>query len=45
MRDNPEGGEFDPADDVCRRCKKNSSVLSYIDKKTEHFTAGKTGKG
>jgi len=30
MRDNQEGGELDPADDVRRRCKKNSSVLSYI---------------
>jgi len=28
MRDNPKGGELDPADDVHRRCKKNSpSVL------------------
>jgi len=28
MQDNLEGGELDPADDVCRRCKKNSpSVL------------------
>jgi len=24
MRDNPEGGEIDPAGDVRRRCKKNS---------------------
>jgi len=24
MQDNPEGGELDPANDVCRRCKKNS---------------------
>jgi len=34
MLDNPEEGELDPADDVCRRCIKNSpSVLSY-----RHFT-------
>jgi len=33
MRDNPEGGELNLADDVRRRCKKNSpSVLSYIGK-------------
>jgi len=32
MRDNPERGELDTADDVHRRCKKNSSVLSCIDK-------------
>jgi len=36
MRDNPERGELDPVDDVCRRCKKNSpSVLSCIGKKTK----------
>jgi len=36
MRDNPEGGEQDLADDVRRRCKKNSpSVLSCIDKRTK----------
>jgi len=36
MQDNPEGDELDPADDVCRRCKKNSSfVLSCIDKRTK----------
>jgi len=34
MRDNPEGGELDSADDVCRRCKKNS-VFSCIDKRTK----------
>jgi len=34
MRDTP-GGELDPADDVCRRCKKNSSVISCIDKRTK----------
>jgi len=27
MQDNPEGGELDPAEDVRRRCKKNSSIL------------------
>jgi len=32
MRDNPEGGELDPADDVRRRCKKFPSVLSCIGK-------------
>jgi len=30
MRDNPKGGELDPAGCVRRRCKKNSSVLSCI---------------
>jgi len=35
MRDNPEGGELDAADDVRRRCKKNSpSVLPCISKRT-----------
>jgi len=34
MRDNP-GGQLDPADDVRRRCKKNShSVLSGTGKRT-----------
>jgi len=34
MRENPVGGELDPADDVRRRCKKNSpSVLSCIGKR------------
>jgi len=33
MRDNPEGGDLDPAIDVHRRCMKNSSVLSCIDKR------------
>jgi len=33
MRDNPEGGELDPVDDNCSRCKpKNASILSCIDK-------------
>jgi len=36
MQDNPEGGELDPADDVRRRCMKNSpSVLSCIGKRTK----------
>jgi len=31
MRDNSKGGKLDPADDVRRRCKKNSpSVISCI---------------
>jgi len=36
MRDNPEGGELDPAKGVRRRrCKKNSpSVLSCIGRRT-----------
>jgi len=35
MRNIPEGGELDTADDVCRRCKKNSSSgLSCIGKRT-----------
>jgi len=33
MWDNPEGGLFDPAVDDRRCCKKNSSVLSCIDKR------------
>jgi len=47
--------EENPAEDVCRRCKKNSpSILSCIGKKIEgcdrgtkvgQFTAGETGKG
>jgi len=35
MRDNPEGGKLDPADDVRRRCMKNSSVLSCIGKRAK----------
>jgi len=36
MRDNPGRGEFDPAVDVRRRCKKNSpSVLFCIGKRTK----------
>jgi len=49
---NPEEGELDPAVDVRRRCKKNSSVLSCIGKKavtvaskSGQFTASETGKG
>jgi len=35
MRDNPEKGELDAADDVCRHCKKNFSfVLACIDMRT-----------
>jgi len=33
MRDNPEGGELDPVVDARRRCKKNSFVLSCLDKR------------
>jgi len=33
MRDNPEGGDLDPADDVRR--KNFSSILSCINKKTK----------
>jgi len=36
MRDNPEGVELNPAVDDRRRCKKNSSVLSCIDKMTKN---------
>jgi len=53
MQDNPGGGESDPAEGVCRRCKKNShSVLSCIGKRTREgcdrgseVTAYETGKG
>jgi len=35
MRDHPEGGELDPAEGVCRWCKKNFPfVLSCIGKRT-----------
>jgi len=35
MRDNPEGGKLDPAEDVRRCCKKNPpSILSCLDKRT-----------
>jgi len=42
MRDNPEEGESDPTEGVCRRCKKNSPfVLSYTGKRTrESFNRG-----
>jgi len=33
--DNPKGGELDLAVDGRTRCKKNSSVLSCIDKRTK----------
>jgi len=56
MRDNPEGGEFDLADDGYRRCKKNyPSVLSYICEMTREgchrgsevgtVHSGRNGKG
>jgi len=36
MRDSQRGGESDPAEDVRRRCMKNSpSVLSCMGKKTK----------
>jgi len=36
MRDNPEGGELDPAVDDRRRCKKNFPfVLLCIDKRNK----------
>jgi len=36
MRDNPEGGDLDPAEDVRKCCKKNSSsVLSCIGKRAK----------
>jgi len=55
MQDNPGGGELDPAEGLCRHCKKNStSVLSCISSGQEkavivavkpgQFTAGETGK-
>jgi len=41
MQDNPDGGELDPANDVRRCCKKNSSfVLSCIDKRTKEGCDG-----
>jgi len=44
MRDNPGGGEPDPADGVGRNCKKNSpSVLSCICKRTRLTVAAKSG--
>jgi len=54
MRHNPKGGDLDLADDVRRRCKKNSSVLSCMYKRTkegcnhdsevQEFTVSETGK-
>jgi len=35
MWDNPKGSELDPTVDVRWRCKKNSSVLSCIRKRTK----------
>jgi len=36
VQDNPGGGELNSADDVRKRCKKNSpSVLFCIDKRTK----------
>jgi len=35
MRDSQGGGESGPAESVCRRCMKNSSVLSCIGKRTK----------
>jgi len=55
MRDNPEGGELDPAVDVRRRCKK--ILLFYpvqvrgqkkavtVAAKSRQFIAGERGKG
>jgi len=34
MRDNPEEGELDTANDFHRRCKKNPSVLPCIGNRT-----------
>jgi len=46
MRDNPGGGESDSAEGVCRRCKKNSSVLSCIGRGQEKAAAAdETGEG
>jgi len=56
MRDNPAGGELDPANDVCMRCKKNfPSVLFCIGKMTREgcnrgsevgtFHSGRDGEG
>jgi len=49
MRDNPEGGEFDPADDVRRFCKKNSFVLFCTGKRSregcDHVHSGRAGGG
>jgi len=43
MRDNPGGGKSDPAEDVCRRCKKNSPfVLSSIGKRTRVIVSAKS---
>jgi len=34
-RDDPEGGELGPTVDNNKRCKNNSFVLSYIDKRAK----------
>jgi len=41
MRDSPERGDLDSADDISRRCKKDVTVAA----KSGEFTAGETGKG
>jgi len=40
MRDNPKGGDLDPAIDVRKRCKNSPSVLSYIGKRKEGRDCG-----
>jgi len=55
MRDNPREGELDSADDVRRRCKKNSPCISScIEREKKALTAaaevekvysGQTGEG
>jgi len=40
VRDNPEGGELDSANDIHKRCKKNSPVLSCIDKRKKGCDRG-----
>jgi len=55
-RDDPEGGELDPAVDVRRRCEKNSpsgflaqtggqKKTVTVPAKSGQFTAGEVGKG
>jgi len=48
MRDNPGRGELNPADDVRRHCKNNSSVLSCIGKRIKEgcdYGIGRDGGG
>jgi len=53
MRDNPERGDLDPADDVSKRCQEEfiRFILHRQEKavivvaKSEQFTVGETGKG